>query len=434
MGIGRVRGAVMAANWRLTLGMAVVLGLAGAVHAAEAPAQAPPSPPPSWFDRWLNPETAPFIPIPEIDTNPNSGTTIGLLGVFLETDEKNEIRRIFAPDVIYNGDLGAGGRFRFFDYPSTDAESHLVVGGKQKIERELDAVYATGLSRERPLTFNSRLVYDRSATERFFGLGNKTDHGAVTNYTAERAYLDIRAGWNVDRELQLAYEIRPRNFQVQRGTLPGLPSIETRFAGVAGNGGDHDVLNSWSIAYDTRDSIITPSRGGQLVGFAAIADRAFLSSVSYTQFGLDGRYFTPVGERHVLALHAAAQYMPVDASVPFWALSSLGGDRSVLGERQPLRGFGNDRFIDRNLFSASAEFRARVADLNMFSTQLGIEVAPFVDVGRVFHELGDDPFRGLHRAAGIGFRAIAEPFIVGYVDIGIGGNGVAIFSGINYPF
>src|SRR5207249_850784 len=132
--------------------------------------------------------------------------------------------------------------------------------------------------------------------------------------------------------------------------------------------------------------------------------------------------------------HAAVQYMPVDASTPFWALSSLGGDRSVLGERQPLRGFGNDRFIDRNLISASAEFRARVLDLNLFSTELGIELAPFVDIGRVFHRLDDNPLSSLHRAAGLGFRAIAEPFIVGYLDIGFGGNGVAIFSGINYPF
>jgi hypothetical protein len=31
-------------------------------------------------------------------------------------------------------------------------------------------------------------------------------------------------------------------------------------------------------------------------------------------------------------------------------------------------------------------------------------------------------------------RAVAKPFIVGYVDIGYGGEGIAVFSGINYPF
>ena len=35
---------------------------------------------------------------------------------------------------------------------------------------------------------------------------------------------------------------------------------------------------------------------------------------------------------------------------------------------------------------------------------------------------------------GMGFRAIAEPFVVGYVDVGWGGEGPAVLSGINYPF
>ena len=50
------------------------------------------------------------------------------------------------------------------------------------------------------------------------------------------------------------------------------------------------------------------------------------------------------------------------------------------------------------------------------------------------HTLGDSPIGRLHVDGGLGFRAIAKPFIVGYVDIGYGGEGIAIFSGINYPF
>jgi hypothetical protein len=126
--------------------------------------------------------------------------------------------------------------------------------------------------------------------------------------------------------------------------------------------------------------------------------------------------------------------MPVSNDVPFWALSSLGGDRSVVGDRQPLRGFGSDRFIDRNLFSTSLEVRSKVLDLNLFKTDLTFEMAPFVDAGRVFHGLDDNPITRLHVAGGVGFRAIAQPFIVGYVDVGYGSQGVAVFSGIDYPF
>jgi len=35
------------------------------------------------FWKWFDPETAPFLPVPEIATNPNGGTTIGILPVWL---------------------------------------------------------------------------------------------------------------------------------------------------------------------------------------------------------------------------------------------------------------------------------------------------------------------------------------------------------------
>jgi hypothetical protein len=44
------------------------------------------------------------------------------------------------------------------------------------------------------------------------------------------------------------------------------------------------------------------------------------------------------------------------------------------------------------------------------------------------------PFTHLHLASGIGFRAIALPVVVAFVDFGYGQNGAAVFSGINYPF
>lgn len=60
--------------------------------------------------------------------------------------------------------------------------------------------------------------------------------------------------------------------------------------------------------------------------------------------------------------------------------------------------------------------------------------APFVDAGEVFAHSGGLPVNHLHKVAGIGFRGIANPFVVGYVDLGYGNEGVAAFTGINYPF
>jgi hypothetical protein len=126
--------------------------------------------------------------------------------------------------------------------------------------------------------------------------------------------------------------------------------------------------------------------------------------------------------------------MPEATNAPFWSLSSLGGDRSIISEQQPLRGFGEGRFVDRNLSSVGVEIRTRVLDLHLFSTDVSAQVAPFIEAGSVFHSVRNSPLRKLHTVGGVGFRAIADPFIVGYVDVGYGSEGVAVFSGINYPF
>jgi hypothetical protein len=78
--------------------------------------------------------------------------------------------------------------------------------------------------------------------------------------------------------------------------------------------------------------------------------------------------------------------------------------------------------------------RQRVATINAVSSQVELELTPFVDVGRVFARTSTFPLSQLHSVAGIGVRGIARPFVVGYVDFGYGNEGLAVFTGINYPF
>ena len=82
----------------------------------------------------------------------------------------------------------------------------------------------------------------------------------------------------------------------------------------------------------------------------------------------------------------------------------------------------------------SVEVRRHVVSFNAVSTHVDLEVAPFVDLGRVFGRLSTMPFGELHQVYGVGFRGIARPFVVGYVDVGYGSNGAAVFTGISYPF
>lgn len=89
---------------------------------------------------------------------------------------------------------------------------------------------------------------------------------------------------------------------------------------------------------------------------------------------------------------------------------------------------------DRDSFSASAELRRTVASFNAISTHVDLELAPFVDLGRVFSRPSTFPLGVIHHVFGLGFRGVARPFVVGYVDIGYGSEGIAAFTGLNYPF
>ena len=384
--------------------------------------------------RWFNPSTAAFIPIPEVATSPHEGLTLGLIPVFLTTNDRDEIVRIIAPDVIYSQYFGWGSRFRVFGYPSQDVQWSLVGGGKQRVEREFDGRYAAGQSRRGPWTWSAELIYDRSGTSRFFGTGNDTPKSAETTYVNAQMRLDILVERNLTRTLQLAYSMRLQDVDVQPGVLPGIPSIETEYSGVSGVGHSHELLQTLMLTYDSRDVAPIPRRGARYALYAGVASQALLSSASYSCVGIDARYYWPIAERLTVAWHAGLRYLPAGRDAPFWVLSSLGGDRSVLSEREPLRAYGEDRYIDRNMFATGVELRTRLLNLHVFGTNLSLEAAPYLDAGQVFADPGHSPVSDLHVAGGVGIRGVASPFIVGYVDIGYGPDGAAVFTGLDYPF
>jgi hypothetical protein len=390
---------------------------------------------PTGWARWLDPATAPFLPIPLIGADPNSGTTLGLLPVKLQTDENQDIRRIIAPDLLYNPNFGYGGHARVYDYPSADEQWSLVTGINERVQRLVDAEYQDGRLRQTRLSVNASAVFARDGTPRFFGIGNETQKSAQTDYTQQQYLLQAQVGLNLTHAWQMLYTGRFQVIDVLPGTLSGIPPLQSRYGNINGVGSSSQLLHRVSIGYDTRDDVTAPARGVEWVVYAGAAARQGLFNDSmFSELGLDGRDFRPLGPDTVLATHVSLRYLPSARDVPFWALSTIGGDRNVIGGAQPLRGYGYGRYYDRDAFSATAELRRRVTSFNAVSSHVDLELAPFIDTGRVFSHAGTFPLSHLHTVGGLGIRGLARPFVVGYVDIGYGGEGVAFFTGINYPF
>jgi outer membrane protein assembly factor BamA len=360
-----------------------------------------------------------------------------VLPVWLQTSDQHEITRIIAPDLLRNPYFGVGTDFRVFEYPSSDEQWSVLAGIKERVERHLEHEFQKGRLRETPWSVNTSLIFDRSGTSRFYGIGNDSAAGNVTNYTASQVLGQAVFGYNLNHTWQLQYTLRARRMEITPGTLSKVPTIESRYPDEHGLGVTNEVLNQVALVYDTRDDETIPSRGTQWIIYAGVNGHdATISDSIYSVTGLDARTFLPITALRdtVLAAHLAIRYLPSGHEIPFFDLGSIGGGESDVGGEQLLRGFGQGRFVDRDSSDATLELRHRAFSFDAAASHVDIEVAPFVDLGRVFSHTSTDPFASLHKVVGVGVRGIARPSVVGYVDMGYGTEGLAIFTGINYPF
>jgi len=372
------------------------------------------------------------IPIPEIILDPNEGNTYGLMAVWLVTNDRDEITYMFAPDVRYNDTKGVFPSLRLFGYPSATRRYKIAVGKSTTKDENYDFTFADRGLLDGQAFFLAEVAYERDSTERFYGFGDDSPESGESNYTSAQFLSDFEAGVWVVPGVNLSYRMRIRRFEVQRGQVDSLPFIATAHPGIRTRGLDPGVYWQHRLAatYDTRDSIDMPTEGSYATVYVDGADRHVGSATSFGAFGVSGKSFFPFrGERRnpVLALRAELDYVEGGSDTPFWLMSSLGG-------RRLLRGYGGDRFIDFNRSLLGAELRTRVYQRKLFGVNAELELAPFVETGRVFHRLDESPLRNPRWVGGLGFRFLVRPQVVAFVDVGYGGEGKAVFTGIDYPF
>jgi outer membrane protein assembly factor BamA len=381
---------------------------------------------------------ASFIPIPEFITDPNEGNTYGLMGVWLFLNEKEEIQYMVAPDVRYNKTKGWFPVFRLFGYPTETRRYSIAVGKSTTKDQNYDFEYLDRGVLDGKMFVYGHVEYDEDSTNRFYGFGNRSQERNESNYTGTDVVAEGTPTWWFTPHVAMSYRMQVRRFSLSTGQVSGVPfTLAPRFlrqrdTNVIGRGSEPGVYWKHMVAftYDTRDSIDMPTQGAYTNLYGEIADRTLGSATSFTKFGGEARGFIPFrGEKKnpIFAMHALLDYVAGSADTPFWERSSLGG-------RHALRGFGSDRFIGFNRSLLSAELRTRVYQRKLFGVKAELEVAPFTETGQVWHGVTRSPFNDLYWVYGVGFRGVVRPQIVAIVDVGRGSEGTSVFTGIDYPF
>ncbi|MDE2236795.1 MAG: BamA/TamA family outer membrane protein, partial [Elusimicrobia bacterium] len=272
----------------------------------------------------------------------------------------------------------------------------------------------------------------KSAFNRFFGFGNRASDQRETTYSMGDANAKIDAGLNLPHSLALLIDERFRQTSIENGASHTLPQTLAAFPNLPGLEGAAIWGQGLTLRHDSRDNALTPLRG-DLSTLSAEYDQDFQTASRPRWLRLTGetRWFFPHwNDRAVLVLHGLldAAVGPIRGQVPFYERPSLGGETT-------LRAFGRGRFTSNTAVLANIEERLCMKRFIIMGNPIELELAPFLDVGRVARSPNADAWvKRLQFNPGLGIRLLARPNVASRLDMAYGRDGLGIFVGLDYPF
>jgi outer membrane protein assembly factor BamA len=369
-----------------------------------------------------------YFPIPAVSSSKNDGNDIGMIVPALMTGPDGDLKYLVAPMVIYNSIVGTRGTLNLFHYQPGGKELRGIASWSEKIERRFLLSYVDpGLSNGRYSVAVSAAHF-KNATVRFFGIGPGTIQDDETNYTASETRANWKFGIYANEVTQIAISQRFRHMQsIQQGAT-SLAFTGDMFPDVSGVEGATILGERISFHYDTRNSLVTPTDGMAVTAYAEINHNFHKGAEPlYSRYGVEiKKMFASESKRAILVIRGDLQ-ATIGTDVPFYELSSLGGQNN-------LRGFGVDRYIDKQLIAFSVEERIHVLRTRLAGVIADFEIAPFIDTGQVFNSFKNVGFKDYRITPGIGFRGIIRPNVVGRIDYGFSREGGAIFAGLDFPY
>jgi outer membrane protein assembly factor BamA len=369
-----------------------------------------------------------YFPVPSVSTTRNDGSDVGLIVPILHSDSEGELKNLIAPMLIRNSIVGTRAAFNWFHYEPGNRQLRFIASLTERIERKVVLSYMDPAFSNGRYSLNLGATFFKNATSRFFGLGQTTRGEDETNYTAREARADWRFGVHVNEVTQVSFGQRVRQFTMQRGATD-LPFTKEVFPGVPGVLGESIIIgHRASFYYDTRNSLVTPTEGMAVTAYAEINQNVRNSEHPiFSRYEIEVKKLFPSESKRAILVVRADLQATIGTDVPFFEQSSLGGQNN-------LRGFGQDRYIDKHLIAFSVEERIHVLRTKLAGVTADFEIAPFLDTGQVFNSYNDLSFKDYRMTPGVGFRGIVRPNVVGRVDYGYSREGGAIFAGLDFPY
>lgn len=367
-----------------------------------------------------------FFPVPMYTTVPTEGSTYGLMPVVLGVNEAGVVRIIGAPSVSWNSAAGVNGTLRFYYYPSPVRALSVIAAASTHVNRTLWVTYTDLPVEMGRATLETDAMIRRNIFFRFFGLGPDSMEENQSSYTRTTALATARWGWNFPYHLNLGARGTIRHDNPIRNPIFGLPATQDLFPTAPGINGAGVVAGELSLRFDTRP-VAEYSRAGLAAELRAGYDDGLSAFDQF--FQITGQVRGLIEENP--DVQGAARF--------YWTREFGGGDnvpfyyQAILGGDSLLRGFPDDRFIDRGAWELEIEQRIHLFDTHMFGVSTAWRVDPFLAIGQVYGPWSDIVSH-VRLSGGAGLRAWVRPNVLGRVDVAYAGEGINAYVVLGYPY
>ena len=268
------------------------------------------------------------------------------------------------------------------------------------------------------MLFGTLAWYSDPSVE-FFGLGNnEIGPDPLANYDMQRARAGIIAAYRILHRFAVVFDAFYRDTNIKNGTSDDTPSLQRFAPNLPGVHGAPSNYLSLALVYNSRDELVRPTVGWEMLLKYLTAGQALGNrDTDYQKLIFDVSYMHPlVWRRQVIAIHANTEVVfGDDENIPFFELSSLGGDDTM-------RGYWPQRFLGKGSALINAEYRLKLYDFNFFKLwDVTIDGVGFGDAGRVYegaHDFTHHPLDHIRYSYGGGLRIGLSTGLVARLDAG----------------
>ena len=312
------------------------------------------------------------------------------------------------PILSYDTDTGLGYGVKGFllNYLGAKESFDVIAFNSSKGERWYRMVFSIPdfelrQGRVYPLSFDLIVDYDKYLKNNFYGIGNQSHELDREIYSKEPVEIlgVLSRGFTREFVVQLGLKYRTvRNFGYEQS------SLFARSLSAINKGASSALTMTGSARYDSRDSYVNPSRG-------QVADLAFETGGSW----LAGDY-SLTSATVALQSYQVLFYPKTVFAARLWG-QAVGGNNlpihvlATAGGNRTLRGFSQDRFLDKAAMGLNAEVRFPIY------WRLGGLLG--MDAARVFSSPANVTLADWAYNPVVGLRFYMDTFVV-RADIGFG--------------